>query len=286
MEQARSVGMHPRALGVVLASSGLLLMSLESPGLRLTGVGSWENTFWLGVFSAVSMFTWVRIRTGESPIAAARGHVAPMLISAVLQSASTVSFILAIHRTSISNTQVMFAATPAIAALLAQLAIGERASVRTWLAIAASMVGMLIVVSGSWARGSIAGDLFALLAVTAYACNLTLWRKYPNLNREAVVGLGGVIMAVLAALAAQPAAVSVRALLILAALGMLSAPFGRVLVAVATRYLPVAQVSLLTPVETIAATTWAWLFLSEVPPVSALVGGAVIIAAVSFGLRD
>jgi len=285
----RPFGLRPRELGIALATAGFLLMSLESPGLRLTELGSWENTFWLGLFSALSMFSWIRVRTGKSPLAAARDHRGPMLLSAALQAASTLSFILAIHHTTIANIQVLFAATPAVGALLAQFTLGERASARTWLAIVASIAGMLIVVSGSWGsatHGSIAGDLFALLAMGAYTANLAIWRKVPDLNREAVVGLGGVIMAACAVLAADLSTTTWRGLAIVVLLGMLSAPFGRVLVAIATRHLPVAQVSLLTPVETVAATTWAWLFLDEVPSNAALLGGAIVLAAVSFGLRE
>jgi drug/metabolite transporter (DMT)-like permease len=274
-----------RYLGVALAVAGLLLMSLESPGLRLTQVSPWDNAFWLGTFSALAMFAWVSVAGATSLRAAARVHTWATLTSGVLQSASTLFFVLAIHHTSIANTQVIFAATPAIGASSALLALRERPSLRTWLGIGGSMLGLSIAVSGSFVGGRIFGDLCALLAVCAYAANLTLWRRYPALDRQLAVGLGGMGMALCAALGADPTSVDSRTLLILALLGLVSAPIGRVLVARATRYLPVAQVSLLTPVETIAATTWGWLFLRESPPTTALIGGMIVITSLVFGLR-
>ena len=77
-----------------------------------------------------------------------------------------------------------------------------------------------------------------------------------------------------------------RAVLILAVLGLATGPFGRVFVAAATRYLPVAHVSLLSPVETLAATAMAWWWLGEAPLPSALIGGAVVVIALIFGLSE
>lgn len=66
-------------------------------------------------------------------------------------------------------------------------------------------------------------------------------------------------------------------------MGGLTGPLGRVCLASATRYLPAAQVGLFTPIETIAATTWAFLFLGEVPPGLTVAGGVVVIVSVMYG---
>src|SRR5688572_33233537 len=92
-------------------------MSIESPALRFTHTSPWNNAFWLGLFSAVSMFVWVRLKSGASPLAPLRGQAGPTLLSGLLQTSSTLFFVLAIHDTTIANTQVIFATTPAIAAL-------------------------------------------------------------------------------------------------------------------------------------------------------------------------
>jgi drug/metabolite transporter (DMT)-like permease len=281
---ARS-GARARRLGIAMTVGGLLLMSLESPGLRLTHAGTWNDAFWLGLFSALSMLTWVAVATGSSPIAALRGHVRATLASGLLQTSSTLFFVIAIHHTTIANTQVAFATTPAIAALVALVTIGEVTAIRTWLGIAGSILGLTIVVSGSFAHGRVFGDLCAVVAVCSYATNLTLWRRYPALNRQVAIGLGGFGMAVAALVPGAPLDVDAPALAILAGLGLVTAPVARVFVASATRLLPVSQVSLLTPVEMIAASTWAWLFLGETPSLTALSGAAIVIASLVVGMK-
>lgn len=275
--------LQPHQLGIVLAASGMLLISLDSLGIRLTEASSWDIAFWIGAFTTVAMLVLVPVRTGKSLPAVARKAGLPMFASGMLQAASTTFFIVAINLTTVSNTVVIVAASPVVAALIAHFAIGERTTLRTWLAIATSIGGVLIVVSGSIGVGRIEGDMMAVVAVLAFASNLTLWRRFPDLNRQVAIGLGGMIMALVAVVPANPLDVGGGALLILAFLGIVTGPTGRVAVATSTRYLPAAQVSLFTPVETVAATAWAWLFLSETPPRSTIIGGVIVIGAVILG---
>lgn len=261
----------------------MLLISLDSLGIRLTRASRWDVAFWLGVFAVVAMGVALPLQRGESLYAATRRGGRPMLVSGLLQAASLTFFILAIDSTTIADTVVIIAAAPVVAALIAHLAIGERASRRTWLAIGLSFAGVVLVVSGSLGTGRIVGDLFAIVAIVAFGSNLTLWRRLPELNRRAVVGLGGMVTAIVAVIAADPFSIDMQGLAILALLGLLTGPSGRVAVATSARYLPVSRVSLFIPVETIAAITWAAIFLNEPPTPLTIVGGSLVILAVVIG---
>lgn len=278
---------HPpprRAIGLSLAVGGLLLMSLESPGLKLTRLGAWDNTLFLGAFSAISMFASVRIRSGEQLTTAARRNAPWIHVSSLIQAATTLFFVLALHHTTVANTMVIFATTPAIGALIAMLAIRERTPLRTWLGIAGAIAGISIVMSGSFGGGRLLGDLFALIAMVGYAANLTIWRRFPEMPREVVIGLGALGMALVALPLATFHGIDAGALGILATLGLLTAPVARVMIATSTRYLPVSHVGLLTPVETVAATTLAFVLLNEVPPVTLFVGGALVLVSLLVGV--
>lgn len=259
-------------------------MSLESPGLKLTRLGSWDNTLFLGAFSAISMFASVRIRTGEHLVTAARRQSRWLYVSSVIQAATTLFFVLALHHTTVANTMVIFATTPAIGALIAMLAIRERTPIRTWLGIAGAIAGIAIVMSGSFGGGRWIGDLFALIAMVGYAANLTIWRRFRDMPREMVIGLGALGMALVALPLASFQGLDARAMAILATLGLLTAPVARVMLASSTRYLPVSHVGLLTPVETVAATTLAFVLLNEVPPVTLFAGGALVLVSLLVGV--
>ena len=271
-------------IGIAMVTAGLLLISLDSLGIRLAESESWDTAFWLGTFIAIAMFIWVPIRQKASLPKVARPHGPLILVSGLLQTGSTAFFIMAINLTAVANAMVIFSAAPVVAALIAHFAIGERTSRRTWIGIAGSIVGMSIVMAGSFGEGRIAGDLFALAAICSFGTNLTIWRRHPDMNRQAVIGIGGLMLALVAFFPADPASIETRALVILAVVGLVTGPAGRVLVATSTRYLPASQVSLFIPVETIAAIIWAWLFLDEAPPTTAIFGGIIVIISLIYGV--
>ncbi len=270
-------------LGLALAGGGFLLISLDSVGIRLANTSSWNATFWLGLFTFLAMLVVVPYRTGRSlPRVALEGGL-PMAASGLLQAGSITFFVLAIGLTTVANTVAIIAAAPVMAALISLFAIGERTPLRTWIGIGASIGGILLVVSGSLGEGRVGGDLFAVAAIIAFASNVTLLRRFPDLNRLAVIGIGGLVLSLLAFGPAEPLDVGVLSILILAILGAVTGAAGRTAVISSTRYLPAAQVGLFAPVETIAATTWAWLFLSETPPPLTVVGGLIVVVAVVYG---
>lgn len=278
--------MSDRRLGVLLAAGGIILISLDSLWIRLSEASSWDVVFWMGVFTFVTLSVVVRLRTGRSLPAMVRRGGAPIVLSSALQTCSTTLFILAIGATTVANTVAIVAAAPVAAALVARIVIGERPGPRTLVATLVSAGGVLLIVSGSLGDGGVSGDVYAIAAVLAFAGNVTLWRSHPEISRLAVFALAGLLIAVVSVVPADPLSVNGSGLAILALMGVVTGPAGRVGVASSTRHLPAAQVGLFSPIETIAATAWAWLFLAEVPEATTIAGGLIVIAAVVFGSVD
>ena len=270
-------------LGLMLAGGGFLFISLDSLGLRLAETSSWNATFWLGVFTFLAMSVLVPIRNSKSLFKAAWEGGLPLAVSAIFTAGSISMFVVAISLTTVANTVAIIAAAPVMAALISLVAIGERTRLRTWIGIVASIAGILVIVSGSLGAGRIIGDLSAVGAIIIFGSNLTLLRRYPELNRLVIIGMGGLAMALIASWPADPLSLDTSSIVVLAVLGLATSPAGRIAVITSTRYLPPAQVSLFAPIETIAATTWAWLFLSEAPPPLTIVGGLIVVAAVVYG---
>lgn len=274
-----------RQKGVLLALSGVLLISLDSLWIRLSEASSWDVAFWVGVFTFVTISLVLPARTGHSLFTAVRRDGTPLLISSLLNTCSVTMFIVAVGLTTVANVVAIIAAAPVAAAVVARLLIGEKPTSRTWMAIAGSVVGILVIVSGSVGAGTVGGDLVAVIAVLAFAGNVSLWRRYPAISRLAVIGLGGLFTAIVTVLPGDPLSVGGGSLAILAVMGVLTGPAGRVSLATSTRYLSAAEVGLFPPVETVAATVWAWLFLTEPPPVLTVIGGLLVIVAVVYGTR-
>ena len=273
-----------RKRGIAFAFFGMLGISTDSFFIRLADVDGFDVTFWVGVFSAIVTFATSSVVHKISPIAGTREGGWPLWLASALQAVSTSLFVLAVTLTSVSNVVVIVAAAPMFAAALGALFLGERTSRRVWTAIAIVMVGVIVVVSGSFGAGSVAGDLLAIGAISLFGCSLVLLRRFPGINRTLMVGLGGIGMSLIAVLPATLFGHGSTTWIALVLMGAVFGPLARVLLAIAPRYLPAAEVGLFTPIETVAASVWAWLFFGEVPPGATYIGGVIVVAAVTWGM--
>lgn len=256
----------------------MFIVSTDSLITRAAEVSGFTVTFWFGAFVAPAMLI-VMLLMGERPQSIAQQIDRPLLASALCQAGSSTCFIFAIKNTSISNTVVIIAAAPIVAAFIAWFAIRERTAPRVWLGIALSMLGIGIVVSGSFGGGGVFGDLLAVLAITFWAVNLIIWRSHLDMNRFLAVGSAGVVMAVISVVPAELFGHSFTTYGLLFLMGAIGGPLGRVAMATATRYISASEVSLFTPIETLAAILWAWIFFDETPTPQTYIGGAVVAIA-------
>ena len=63
-------------------------------------------------------------------------------------------------------------------------------------------------------------------------------------------------------------------------LGVPQLAFGFICITIGSRTTPSTTIGLLMLTETIFAPIWVWTFLNEIPPLSVLIGGCVIITAI------
>ena len=63
-------------------------------------------------------------------------------------------------------------------------------------------------------------------------------------------------------------------------LGVPQLAFGFICITIGSRTTPSTTIGLLMLTETLFAPIWVWLFLNEIPSVSVIIGGVVIITAI------
>ncbi|WP_051202118.1 DMT family transporter [Ferrimonas senticii] len=270
-----------RLFGFLLAVAAAVLMSFDPVFIRFSGVSGFDTAFLFGLFSAISMTLMLQWQDPRGVIGAIKAGGFALWLSAGLMLISGSGLVLSIKHTTVANTFVILSATPALSALFSWLWFREATSRRTWLAIVSVMVGILIVVSGSAQSGNWLGDGLALIAVSALSLLQTVMRRYPEVSRMASVGLGSALIALVMGLLAEPSSYSLNTWLVMAAMGLLSAPFGRVLAQVATRHITAAEVGMVLLLETVLAPLWAFGFFGEVPGYLSLIGGGLIFATIA-----
>lgn len=262
--------------GLILVIGGNAIVSLDSLMVRMAGVSSWDTNFWFGVYSFIVLGLYALFTT-KDVIKVIRETKYRLLISGLLMSGSVIFFISSIKLTHVANAAVIMSSAPIFGALFSWILLKEKTSKQTWIAMIFTISGILLVVSGSVGDGHIVGDAFALLSTAFVSLNFTLWRKYPSTNRMMSMAVGGFLIALISIWFATPFSLQPVNYAYLTIMGVVTAPWGRLASAVATKYLPVAEISMYRPLNTVLAPMWVWIVLGEKPVSSTFLGGAVII---------
>ena len=269
-----------RTRGILAALMGALLVSFDPVFVRLSGTRGVNTVFLFGLFTLISMSLIIQTTDRRGVIGTLKEDGWPVVLSGLLMFGSATTFILSIKYTAIANTVMIIGSRPVLTAIFSWLWLKEKAGLALWLAISMVICGIAIVVSGSLESVNILGDSLALLCVTFLAMNGAFQRKYKSMSRPAVVGMAGFFLAAGMIFFADIGSFTLRTWLIMGAMGLLSAPIGRVLNAVSVRYILAAESAMITMSVSVFSTFWAILFFNEIPPQTTLAGGGVILGSI------
>lgn len=269
--------------------TGYLLVFLSALCWSLGGVSArfieaadpWTVVFWRSVWAALFLLGFMLWRDGaRGTLQLFRGMGLPGLAVAFCLTISTSFFVLALAHTTVANILLFQAGGPLIAALLSFVVLGVKVAAPTWAAIAAVILGVAVMVSGSVAGGgSLVGDALALAIVFAFSIATVLMRRFSHVRMTPATCLGVVIAGVLASTQAGTFAVSASDMGFLFAFGAINLGLGLALFATGARLIAPAYTALLATFETLLGPLWVWLVHGEVPATRTFIGGAIVFAA-------
>jgi drug/metabolite transporter (DMT)-like permease len=194
------------------------------------------------------------------------------------------SFIAALNHTNVARVLFILAVAPVLAALLAQVTLGERITRRSVVAMAVALAGVTLML-GAPGEGSLAGDGLSLAAALGFAAMIVITRWRHDVSMAPATCLAQVILVAAFLPFASPGEISGGDSVWLAALGIGQIGLGFALLTVGARLIPAAQVGLITLLEVVLGPVWVWLALDERPSTLTLVGGAIVIVAIVIQTR-
>ena len=283
---AQAPQLDSQPLGAWLVFGSAMVWSLGGIIARLADIENvWTAVFWRSGTAALFLLGFMLLRDGRAGTAALFARMGlPGLAVAVCFAIASTSFVVALQFTTVANILLMQAGVPLIAALVCRILFGEQLRVTTWLAIAAVILGVAVMVSDSLTgRVSPIGDGLSLLIAGAFASATVITRRYADIRMTPAVCTGATIGCV-AALILSLAGVGTVAVEpwqapILVVFG-LTLGLGLALFTQGARLIPSAFAALLGTAETIFGPFWVWLFLDETPTARTVVGGAIVLAAI------
>ena len=210
------------------------------------------------------------------------------LIGGISLGTANITFILSITSTSTAVTLLMLAAMPFIAAILAYVFLKEKISKTTLIAITIAAAGVIFMSFDSRETGTVFGLVTGLISSLGFAgFTVSLrWRKNtPKFTTVAIAGIFCAIVSILVLLFNDSTVLVSLKNTSLSALHGLLVCLGLILYSTKSKYLPAADLTLLSLTEVLGGILWVWLPLfgiNEVPSTNTLIGGAIITSSIIF----
>ncbi len=268
--------MHTKGLLITIA--GILVISPDSLLIRLIGMDIWSTSAWRGGLQAIGLGMVLLVVYRERLPGVVRSIGRTGLIIAMFAAVTNCAFVAGIKYTSVANALIFLATVPFHAAVMSRLFLGEVIALRTWIAIAIGLVGVVIIVGDGIGGGGTFGDAMALMAAMLLAAQLTMMRGRREINMIPAVALGGLLYCMLAmAIGGVPEMPTETQALWIVTMGFAVTTPATALLALGPRYISSPEVGLIVLLETVLGPLWVWLVIHEVPSRWALVGGALVV---------
>ncbi len=210
------------------------------------------------------------------------------LIGGASLGIGNITFILSITTTTAAVTMMMLAAMPFMAAILAYVFLKEKISTTTLIAIIIAAAGIIFMSFDSKGEGTLFGLINGLLSSLGFAgftVSLRWKKKTPKFTTVAIAGIFCAAVALLVLLFNDSnILISLKSTSLSALHGFLVCS-GLILYSTKSKYLPAADLTLLSLTEVLGGILWVWLpvlGINEVPSTNTLIGGAVITFAIIF----
>lgn len=262
--------------GLLMTAIGGLVLTFDIPLIRLADGEAWTILLLrTGTTFLAALVIWSVWRSLSPRAPSLLPGVAGAVVAA-LYGLGSICFILAVYRTSTANLVFILAFTSMFAALLSWIFLGERPRNGTLAAMAAMVVGVLIIVADGLGSGNMSGNLLALSSSLSIAGAITISRR--SGRDMGFTALVGVIFPFLIAIPmVSSVGFSVDAPWWIIFNGAIVMPISFFCLANGPKYLSGPEVAMFYLLETVLAPVWVWIIFDEVPSNNALVGGTILI---------
>jgi drug/metabolite transporter (DMT)-like permease len=212
-------------------------------------------------------------------------HLSPAQVGAALtQAATMLLFVAANKTTTAANAILLQYVGPVFTAVFGAWLLKERARWEHWVAFLFVGAGMVLLFMDKLGGGRMLGNVLALLSGLVFSFYYIFMRMQKDGSPlesillahwlTAAIGLGVALFLPLPVFTWQAAGA-------IAMLGLFQVGLAAVLFSAAIKRVTAVSANLIAVIEPVFNPVWVFLALGEKPGVNAIIGGAVIIAAVT-----
>jgi len=267
--------------GSLLAFVAVMFITPDSLFIRLSNIDTWGLVFYRGIIPFVTVLLGMLIiyKLNFFKMLFTSGYHG--IIYILTFSLTNITFVVSIQNTNVANTLVMIAMAPMLSAILGAIFLKELPDKKTWITIFVTFGAAVYIFYDSLKLGNFFGDILGLITALGLAIGAVTIRSARNKNLVPAAVVGKLIVALFALFFIESFTLTKSDQIIVPLMCIMCVAIPFVLVTIAPRFIPAAEVNLFFLLETIIGPIWVWLVIQEQPSIETIQGGAVIITAIA-----
>ena len=263
---------------VCLSFGGLIVKSFE-------GANLWQILFWRQTFFAIIVALYLVITYKKNFFKSFYKSGLSGFIGGLFLGIGFAAYVFSMYTTTVANTNFIITTETIFLAVFGYFFLKEKINLITFISIVLGMSGVLLILGNSLSIQSseqFIGNIVAFIMPISFAILVIVIRKYPSVDMVPAQFIAGVFAAIIGYFIAGKLSISLHDLFLASLAGFFQIGFGFIFITIGSQTTPSAVVGVLMLTEAVFGPLWAWLFINEVPPVSVLVGGGIIVFSILF----
>ena len=267
--------------GSLLAFVAVMFITPDSLFIRLSNIDTWGLVFYRGIIPFFTVFIGMLLiyKMNFFKIFFSSGYHG--IIYVITFSITNITFVVSIQNTNVANTLVMIATAPMLSAILSGIFLNEQPDKKTLISIFITFLAIIFIFYDSLGVGNFYGDILAFITAIGLAVGAVTIRSARSKNLVPAAVVGKLFVALFALFFIDSFILVEKDLIIVPLMCILCVAIPFVLVTIAPRFIPAAEVNLFFLLETIIGPIWVWFVIKEQPSIETLIGGTVIVTTIA-----
>lgn len=253
---------------VMWSIGGLLIKKINAHPLAIAGIRSAIAGVIIFITIKKPHFTWSF----------------PQIAAACAYSLTVISFVAANKYTTAANAILLQYTAPIYVALLGGWLLKEKPNLKDWITIAVVLGGMVLFFMDNLDARGLWGNVFGAISGVGFGLFPIFMRMQKDGSPIESVLLGNAITALIGVpfLFSKASTPDTTGWLCLIALGIVQLGIPYILYSIAIKNATALEATLIPVIEPILNPVWVLLFMNEVPGIFSVLGGMIVLVAITF----
>ena len=256
-----------------LSFGGLIVKSFE-------GANLWQILFWRSIFFSIVVLVFLTISHKKNFFRSIYKVGLPGFLGGIVLSFGYTGYVFAMYNTTVANANFIIQTQTIFLAIFGYIFLKEKISYLTLASIFLAFFGIFLMLGSSLTPGQMIGNIAAFVMPISFAVLILTVRKYPSVDMiplQLIAGIGAIIIGYLFS---TTIIISSHDIFLGFIAGFFQVGLGFIFITIGAKTTPSALVGIIMLTEAVLGPLWAWLFISETPPLVVLVGGTIVLSAV------